>query len=255
MKSKLAIIALIFLLVSCGSTEKNPGTSLENSEIYKHLSESEKETVKLSMEVDELSRSNEYTEKKQEKKYLVNENSVINELKKKDIILSKETLHAFSSNSYLEEIIELDSKIKLIEENKSFGENTKNELLKQVVPQREFALNKLIQEIPEINSDTVEQILNGKKFQQYSNAYKELKDTTLPETGEFVWNDFVQKYKFSEDTLQNSIENTPWDFLFTDTPVPQEVVMQQLLEENWITEGKCDLFEDHFKKEDCLSRQ
>lgn len=68
MKSKLAIIALIFLLVSCGSTDKNPEASLENSEIYKHLSESEKETVKLSMEVDELSRSNEYTEKKQEKK-------------------------------------------------------------------------------------------------------------------------------------------------------------------------------------------
>jgi hypothetical protein len=120
MKSKLAIIALIFLLVSCGKTEINNEQSLENSEIYQHLSDSEKETVKLSMEIDNLSDSNSHAEKKQEKKYLINENSVIKELEKKDIIITKEVLHNLSSNTHLSEVIELDAKIKLIAENKSF---------------------------------------------------------------------------------------------------------------------------------------
>ena len=255
MKSKLAIIALIFLLVSCGKTEINNEQSLENSEIYQHLSDSEKETVKLSMEIDNLSDSNSHAEKKQEKKYLINENSVIKELEKKDIIITKEVLHNLSSNTHLSEVIELDAKIKLIAENKSFWENTKNELLKQILPQREFAINRLVQEVPHINSDIVEKILNGKKFQQYSKAYQEIWKTTLPETGEYVWNDFMKKYKFTEDSIQTSVNNSDADFLFTDTPVPQEIVMQQMLEESWVTDWKCDLFNDYFKKENCLSRQ
>jgi hypothetical protein len=46
----------------------------------------------------------------------------------------------------------------------------------------------------------------------------------------------MKKYKFSEDSIQTSVNNSDADFLFTDTPVPQEIVMQQMLEESWVTD-------------------
>jgi len=150
----------------------------------------------------------------------------------------------------LEKINSLAKRVSTIQD-----ENTRKKILQKIQEKKEQVYKTLKQKWmleKEIKALDKFASLPEKQKKELEKQIEEVETYTIPEAGGIIVSrEFKDKYEIAKNQLINSIPantNTNW-------PIPYEMVVQYMLQQELIKEGKCDKLQNDILKAECEWRK